>query len=70
MLFSADTYIFTAPKCTTTIISFELCALNAGFQHFIMRFNKNVFTLGIPLKEGIGDDKRPKDRVKTGLLNR
>jgi hypothetical protein len=37
---TADTYIFTAPNCTTTIISLELCALNAEFQHFILRFNK------------------------------
>jgi hypothetical protein len=36
--FAAATEIFTAPKCTTTIISFEPCALNAEFQHFILRF--------------------------------
>jgi hypothetical protein len=28
-----------------------------------VRFNKNVFTLQIPLKEGIVGEKRPKDRV-------
>jgi hypothetical protein len=27
-------YIFTAPTCTSTIILFEPCALNAEFQHF------------------------------------
>jgi hypothetical protein len=37
---TAATYIFTAPTCTTTIISLEPCALNAEFQHFILRFNK------------------------------
>jgi hypothetical protein len=37
---AATTEIFTAPKCTTTIISFEPCALNAEFQHFILRFIK------------------------------
>jgi hypothetical protein len=26
------------------------------------------FTLQIPLKEGIGGERRPKERVKTGLL--
>ncbi len=34
---TAATYIFTAPTCTTTIISLEPCALNAEFQHFIPR---------------------------------
>jgi hypothetical protein len=66
---TTTTYIFTAPNCTTTIVSLEPCALNAEFQHFILRFNKNVFTLRIPLKEGIGGgERRPKDRVKTGWL--
>jgi hypothetical protein len=37
---TAATYIFTAPSCTTTIITLEPCALNAEFQHFIPRFNK------------------------------
>jgi hypothetical protein len=34
------TYIFTTPTCTTTICILESCALNAEFQHFILRFNK------------------------------
>jgi hypothetical protein len=59
---TAATYILTAPNFTTTI---ETCALNAGYQHFILRFIKNVFTLQIPL---IGCERRPKDRVKTALL--
>jgi hypothetical protein len=33
-----STLAFTAPNCTTTIISLEPCALNAEFQHFILRF--------------------------------
>jgi hypothetical protein len=33
---TAATYIFTAPNCTTTIISLEPCGLNAEFQHFIL----------------------------------
>ncbi len=32
---TAATYIFTAPTCTTNIITLEACALNAEFQHFI-----------------------------------
>jgi hypothetical protein len=57
----------TATNCTTTIVSLESCALNAEFQHFILRFNKNVFTLRIPLKEGIGGwkeaQRQGEDRV-------
>jgi len=41
---SAATYLFTAPTCTTTIITLQPCALNAEFQHFILRFNK-IFLL-------------------------
>jgi len=37
---TAAKYIFTAPTCTTTIITFDPCALNAEFQHVILRFNK------------------------------
>jgi hypothetical protein len=32
----------------------EPCTLNAEFQHFIPRFNKNYLTLQTSLKEGIG----------------
>ncbi len=35
---TAATYIFTAPTCTTTIITLDPCALNAEFQCFIPRF--------------------------------
>jgi hypothetical protein len=62
--------LLLSPNCTTTEISPEPRVLNAEFQRFISRFNKNVFTLMIPLKERIGGEKRPKDRVKTGLLYR
>jgi hypothetical protein len=37
---TAATYIFTAPNCTTTIICLNPCALNAEYQHFILRFIK------------------------------
>jgi hypothetical protein len=33
-------FFFTAPTCTSTIITLEPCALNAEFQHFILRYNK------------------------------
>jgi len=39
---AAVTYIFTAPTCTTIIITLEPCALNAETQHFIPRFNKKI----------------------------
>jgi hypothetical protein len=54
---TAVTCIFTAPACTTTIITLEPCALNAEFQHFILRFNKISILLLIPLKEGIGGER-------------
>jgi hypothetical protein len=42
------TYIFTAPTCTPTIISLETCALNAEFQHFILRLNKTTLLCRYP----------------------
>jgi len=36
------TYIFIVPICKITIISFEPCALNVEFQHFIPKFNKKI----------------------------
>jgi hypothetical protein len=36
---TAATHIFTAPYCTTTIISLEPCALNAEVQHFMLRWS-------------------------------
>jgi hypothetical protein len=71
---TAAASIFTAPNCTTTIISLEPCALNAEFQHSILSWSIsywdliNIFTLRLPLKEGIGGERRPKDRVKRRLL--
>jgi hypothetical protein len=56
--FTATTYIFSAPICTTAIITVEPCALNAEFHHFTLRFNKISFTLWMPLKEGIGGEKQ------------
>jgi hypothetical protein len=35
---TAATYIFTAPNYATTVINLGNCALNAEFQHFIVRF--------------------------------
>jgi len=54
--------------CTNTIITLELCALHAESHHFIPRFNKISLLYWTPLKEGIGVERRPKDRVKTGWL--
>ncbi len=56
---AAATYIFTAPNCTITVISFEPRALNAEFQHFIselqrfiLRFNKMSLLCGYQWKRG------------------
>jgi hypothetical protein len=55
---TAVIYFFTAPTYTTTIITLEPCALNAEFQHFILRFNKISFlALGLIVKEGIGGER-------------
>jgi len=37
---------------TTELLTLELCALMAEFQHFILRFTKNFLTLQIQLREG------------------
>jgi hypothetical protein len=42
------------------------CALNAEFQHFIPRYNKIPYSKRTSLKEGVGGEKRPQDKVKTG----
>jgi hypothetical protein len=41
----------------------EPCALNTEFQHFILSFNKKFINLWIPLREGLGVERRPKDMV-------
>jgi hypothetical protein len=60
------TYIFTAPTCTTTIITLEPCALNAEFHHFIIipRFYNKTSLLCGPhsKKEGIGGWKEAQKR--------
>jgi hypothetical protein len=69
--FTAATYIFTAPNCTTTIISLELCALNGEYQHFILscsipsilRFIKMSLLCGYHWKRG---DRGVKGGPKTG----
>jgi hypothetical protein len=45
-------YIFTAPTCTTTIISLEPGASNAETQHFILRFNKTSLLCRYHWKRG------------------
>jgi hypothetical protein len=44
--FTVATYIFTAPTCTTIVITLEPCALNAEFHNFIPTFNKNFLLCG------------------------
>jgi hypothetical protein len=43
---------FTAPTCTTTIITLGPCAFKAEFQHFILRFNKISLLCGYHSKRG------------------
>jgi hypothetical protein len=50
----AASYIFTAPTCTTTIITLEPCVLNAEFHHFIPRFNKISLLRKYDWKRGLG----------------
>jgi hypothetical protein len=45
-------HIFTAPTCTTTIITLEPCALNAEFQHFIPDLIKNSYFSDTTEREG------------------
>jgi len=48
---TAATYIFTALNCTTTVTSRKPRALNAKFQHFVVRFNK-MFLLCYTIERG------------------
>jgi len=53
---------FPCSTCTTIIITLEPCALMLSFR--ISSWDLiNFLTLRIPLKEGIGGKRRPKDRV-------
>jgi hypothetical protein len=55
----------------TTIITLEPCALNAEFQHFILRFNKNILTLQIPPTErGDGGEREGDFTDNSSLLNK
>jgi hypothetical protein len=60
---TAVTYIFTAPTCTTTIITLEPWALNAEFQHFIPRFNKTSLLADLTQR----GDRRWKDAQRQGV---
>jgi len=40
-------------KCSVCIITLEPCALNAEFQHFMMRFSKISLLLQIQTERGI-----------------
>jgi hypothetical protein len=59
-------YIFTAPTCTTTIITLKPCALNAKFQYFILRFNKISLLCGCHWKRGEGAKAGPKTGRREG----
>jgi hypothetical protein len=50
-------------------IPLKPCALNAEIQHFVLRFNKISLLYGYQLKEGLGGERRPKDRVKTADMS-
>jgi len=63
-LCTAATYIFTAPSCTTTIITLERCALKAEFQHFTPRFDKISLLCRYHWKIGDRGRKQRRYRVK------
>jgi hypothetical protein len=65
---TAATYIFTAPTCTTTIITLEPCALNVEFQHLLPRFITISLLCGYQREREREDrdESRPKDKVKAG----
>jgi hypothetical protein len=61
---SAVTYIFTAPTCTTIIITLEPCALNDEFRH-VSYWDLTKFLYFVNeyhWKEGIWGETRTKDR--------
>jgi hypothetical protein len=64
------TYIFTAP--TWYYSSFTPRALNAEFQNFIPRFDKNfiTFTLRMSLKEGLGGERRAQRQIEDKVTSR
>jgi hypothetical protein len=62
------TYIFTAPTCTSTIITLETCASTAELQRFIPRFILKIPYFAYLTQRGDRGERRPKDRVKTGWL--
>jgi hypothetical protein len=57
------------PKnASATIIALQPYALNAEFQHSypdLIKFPYFANTTGLRLKEGLGAERRPKDKVKT-----
>ncbi len=65
---TAATYIFTAPNSTTTIVSLEPCALNAEFQHFILRFIKISLLYRYRWKRGQGVKGGPKTGWSRGYF--
>jgi hypothetical protein len=47
-----DSYLnvfFTAPTCTTTIITLEPCALNADFQDYTLEIQKNIMHIDVEI---------------------
>ncbi len=65
---TAATYIFTALSCTTNKIRLEPCALNAEFQHFILRFNKMYLLCGYHWKREYGVKGGPKTGWRWGYF--
>ncbi len=57
----------TAPTCKVTIISLELCALNADFQHFISKSHRFHYFMDTPERR-VGGERRPKDRVTLQII--
>ncbi len=61
-------YIYFHSTCTTTIISLETCALNAEFEHFVLKFNQMSFLCGYHWERGWGVKGGPKTGWRQGYF--
>jgi hypothetical protein len=71
--FTTIKYIFIVYTCIITIMTFQPCAWNVEFQHFILiliKFPYFADTINLKLKEGFGGQKRSKNKVTLRIFLR